>query len=100
MRDQTWHQHLARRQPHLLPYPPFVLVPRICRLEAQSAGLHLEHEVDNVLEGLLKRALAIREKALGASHVDVAQTLNNLALVYRDQGKYGEAEVAAEARAF
>src|SRR5262245_41690254 len=29
-------------------------------------------------EGLYKRALAIREKALGASHPDVAQTLNNL----------------------
>jgi tetratricopeptide (TPR) repeat protein len=36
--------------------------------------------------------LAIREKVLGASHAHVGQTLNNLALVYRDQGKYGEAE--------
>ena len=39
-------------------------------------------------EGLYKRALAIREQALGASHPDVAQTLANLANVYRDQGKY------------
>ena len=31
-------------------------------------------------------------KALGASHPDVAQTLNNLALVYADQSKHGEAE--------
>ena len=29
-------------------------------------------------EALHKRALAIREKALGASHLDVAWTLNNL----------------------
>jgi kinesin light chain len=36
--------------------------------------------------------LAIREKALGASHPDVGQTLNNLANLYRDQGKYIEAE--------
>ena len=36
-------------------------------------------------EGLFKRALAIREKALGASHPDVGQTLSNLANVYRDQ---------------
>jgi tetratricopeptide (TPR) repeat protein len=43
-------------------------------------------------EGLYKRALAIREQALGASHPDVGTTLNNLALVYRAQGKYGEAE--------
>src|SRR5262245_19440384 len=33
-------------------------------------------------EGLFERALTIREKALGASHPDVGQTLNNLALVY------------------
>jgi tetratricopeptide (TPR) repeat protein len=36
--------------------------------------------------------LTIREKALGASHPDVGQTLNNLGNEYRDQGKYGEAE--------
>src|SRR5262249_39220387 len=43
-------------------------------------------------EELLKRALVTRERALGANHPDVGQTLNNLALVYRDQGKYEEAE--------
>ena len=43
-------------------------------------------------EDLLKRALAIREQALGANHPDVAASLVNLANVYRDQGKYGEAE--------
>ena len=43
-------------------------------------------------EGLFKRALAIREKALGASHPDVGQTLNNLANLHGDQGKYTEAE--------
>jgi tetratricopeptide (TPR) repeat protein len=42
--------------------------------------------------GLFERALAIREKALGASHPDVGQTLNDLASLYRDQGKYSEAE--------
>ena len=42
-------------------------------------------------EGLFKRALAIREKVLGAHHGDVGQSLNNLANVYRDQGKYTEA---------
>ena len=43
-------------------------------------------------EALFKRALTIREKALGASHPHVGQTLSNLGLVYRDQGKYVEAE--------
>ena len=43
-------------------------------------------------EGLYKRALAIREKALGADHPTWPQTLNNLAIVYHDQGKYADAE--------
>ncbi len=37
---------------------------------------------------LLSRALAIREKALGPEHPDVATSLNNLALLYDDQGRY------------
>src|SRR6266540_5863115 len=41
-------------------------------------------------EPLLKRALAIREKALGAGHLDTAQSLNNLARLYYEQGKYAE----------
>ena len=42
--------------------------------------------------GISFATLAIREKALGQSHRDVAQTLNNLALAYEGQGKYAEAE--------
>ncbi len=38
-------------------------------------------------------ALGIREKALGAAHPDVAQSLNNLAELYRAQGRYEEADV-------
>ena len=37
-------------------------------------------------EPLLRRALAIREKALGPEHPDTATSLNNLALLLRDQG--------------
>ena len=36
--------------------------------------------------------LAIREKALGPEHPEVGQSLNNLAELYRAQGKYVEAE--------
>ena len=43
-------------------------------------------------EPLHKRALAIREKALGAEHPDVATNLNNLAELYRDQARYAEAD--------
>ena len=34
----------------------------------------------------------IREKALGPEHPDVATSLNNLAVLYRAQGQYAEAE--------
>jgi tetratricopeptide (TPR) repeat protein len=43
-------------------------------------------------EGLYKRSLAIREEKLGRDHPDVAQTLSNLGILYRNQGKYAEAE--------
>src|SRR5262249_16063197 len=43
-------------------------------------------------EPLFKRALAIREKALGPEHPDTAGGLNNLALLFSDQGCYEEAE--------
>ena len=40
----------------------------------------------------IQRALAIREKVLGPEHPDVANSLHNLAGLYRVQGRYGEAE--------
>jgi CHAT domain-containing protein len=44
-------------------------------------------------EPLYKRSLAIREKALGPDHLDVANSLNNLALLYQTQGgRYADAE--------
>ena len=41
---------------------------------------------------LYERALAIREKALGPDHPDVATSLNNLPLLHRAQGRYAEAQ--------
>jgi tetratricopeptide (TPR) repeat protein len=43
-------------------------------------------------EPLYKRALEIREKALGKDHLETATSLNNLASLYESQGKYAEAE--------
>ncbi len=40
----------------------------------------------------LTRALTIQEKVLGPEHPDTAQSLNNLASLYRDLGKHEEAE--------
>jgi tetratricopeptide (TPR) repeat protein len=41
---------------------------------------------------LYKRSLAILEKALGPDHPNVATALNNLALLYKNQGRYADAE--------
>ncbi len=49
-------------------------------------------------EPLHKRALAIREKALGPEHPNVAQSLENYAAVLRKTGRTTEA-VKLEARA-
>ena len=43
-------------------------------------------------EPLLKRALALKEKALGSEHPNVAENLNSLAELYRLQGQYQQAE--------
>ena len=43
-------------------------------------------------EPLYQRALAVREKALGPDHPDVTTSLNNLALLYKSQGRYEAAE--------
>jgi tetratricopeptide (TPR) repeat protein len=41
---------------------------------------------------LFQRALAIREQQLGPDHPHTASSLNNLAELYRAQGKYEQAE--------
>ena len=43
-------------------------------------------------EPLYLRALALREKILGAEHPDVAVSLDNLGVLYRVQGRYAQAE--------
>ena len=47
---------------------------------------------DAEAQSFLVQALQIREKTLGQMHPDVAQSLNNLAALYLEQGKYTEAE--------
>jgi len=43
-------------------------------------------------EPLFQRSLAMREKAFGAEHPTVAQSMNNLAFSYNRQGAYAKAE--------
>lgn len=49
------------------------------------------YQVDDAI-AYYKRALAIREKALGPDHVDVARTLNDLGGFYRTLTRHREAE--------
>jgi tetratricopeptide (TPR) repeat protein len=44
-------------------------------------------------EKYLIHAIQLYEKTMGAEHLDTAQALNNLALLYNRQGKYHQAEV-------
>ena len=44
------------------------------------------------VEGLYRRALAIQERALGPEHPALANTLNNLAAMLDQQGKFSESE--------
>jgi tetratricopeptide (TPR) repeat protein len=39
-----------------------------------------------------QRALAIREEVLGPDHPDVARALNSLAVLYKNQGRYADAD--------
>jgi len=49
-------------------------------------------QVDRCIYCIYKRSLAIREKAVGPDHPDVAQSLVNLAALYRKTGRDKEAE--------
>ena len=56
-------------------------------------GLYLyKHASYTIAKPLYQRALAICEQELGATHSDTASSLNNLAELYRAQGKYAQAE--------
>ncbi len=60
---------------------------------SNAAGLYAWRRAHYKEAGpLLSRALAILEKTLDPDHPDVGQTLNDLAVLYCDQGHYEEAE--------
>ena len=59
----------------------------------QSRGFESGREEDERdAEPLHRRALSIREAALGPDHPDVATSLTNLAALYQVQGRYADAE--------
>ena len=85
------------------------LIPHVATIAAWigSYDVHLEDATRVLIEAgyyldergryaeaalLLERALAICERIFGPDHPDVAQSLSNLATVYRKQGRYAEAQ--------
>jgi tetratricopeptide (TPR) repeat protein len=66
--------------------------PEAAGLLHQAGYYLLEHGRYTQAEPLLERALAIREKALGPEHPDVAASLDILAGLYDDQARYAQAK--------
>ena len=71
--------------------PAEAVVQRAECLNLQGRALHDAGDYRDA-EGPFTQALALREQALGPEHPDLAQSLNNLAGLYRAQGQYAEAE--------
>ena len=60
-------------------------------LNAEARLLYQSGQYDQAVV-LVKKALDIAQNKWGTDHPNVAQTLNNLGLIYQDQGDYGKAE--------
>jgi CHAT domain-containing protein/Tfp pilus assembly protein PilF len=61
------------------------------KLADEAESLRVKGKYDAALP-LAERALAIREKTLGAEPLDTAESLNNLAVLYHSKGDYAKAE--------
>ena len=70
----TGDQLLALRQLDVLPHPPLVLVARVGVLDRVVAGVHLQHEIDDVAQRLVRLAgLLGRENVIGGTDCGFAQ---------------------------
>ncbi len=92
----TWNQ-CERYLPHALACTNMIEQEDIKLFNATSlldrVGYYLRERGKYAeAEPLFKRALAICEQELGASHPHTATSLNNLATLYKNQGKYAETE--------
>jgi CHAT domain-containing protein len=82
---------LEHAQPWFLTPTSQAVLGEASRLNKLVAKLHRERKFGEAVP-VAERVLALREKALGPMHPDVATSLNNLALLYKAQGAYGKAE--------
>src|SRR2546426_1076820 len=60
-------------------------------LSNEVTSLYQKGQYDRAVV-VAKKALAVAEKAVGPNHPAVATSLHNLALLYRSQGQYAQAE--------
>jgi tetratricopeptide (TPR) repeat protein len=82
------HAQVCAKWVKQLPLPPLQSVPLLLR-----AGYYLhEHAQDNEAASLLEQSLKVAKNLYGSNHQLVADSLNNLALVYQTQGKQRDAE--------
>src|SRR6185295_1026440 len=81
----------SRAQPPTVTPSAQTALNEATRLNREVEKLYGEGKFRNAVP-LAERALALREKALGSTHPDVAEILNNLALLYKVQGEYTKAE--------
>jgi tetratricopeptide (TPR) repeat protein len=93
---ETWPQ-CERLLPHALLCATWIeqeqmTFPEASRLLNQTGDYLKERARYAEAEPLYQRALSIREQQLGALHPNTAFSLNNLALLYDDQGKDEQAE--------
>jgi CHAT domain-containing protein len=72
-----------------------VVVPEWERLDAEVERLNGEGRYAEAIP-LAEQGVFLAEKGLGSHHPDVAESLSNLAELYRAQGRYGEAELLVQ----
>ena len=85
-RNRDWSDELALLQKTMHRSPESPLANQKLGEVLGKKGRYAE------AEALLKRALEIREQALGPYHPNVAQSLNELAAIYQFRGQYAKAE--------
>jgi tetratricopeptide (TPR) repeat protein len=88
---------LERLLPHMLICATWIEQASLITTEAsrlvKQMGAYLDARARyHDAKPLLKQALTICEQRLGTDHLDTAQCLNDLAMLYVNQGRYEEAE--------
>src|SRR5690349_14415081 len=96
MRIDQWRLS-ERLVPHVLTSATFskeweIIIPETAMLFHNAAIYLLNRARYNEAELLFQQTLAAHEQLLGSDHLDTTGPLNNLANLYREQGKLEKAE--------